>query len=143
MRPRSRGGDDGIAPALDLALNQPSQPQPIGGRPGVQAPPPPAPLIPLIRLLVGLWRFWRRLLGWQPGDSLVRQQDLVGQRGRVLLSCSRSLRGLVRLQVRGSLIDSPAYGMDERPLLEGDRVMVLHQQGHDLWVTAISFSDPP
>jgi membrane protein implicated in regulation of membrane protease activity len=90
-----------------------------------------------------LWRFWRRLLGWQPGDSLVRLQDLVGQRGRVLLSCSRSLRGLVRLQVRGSLIDSPAYGMDERPLLEGDRVMVLHQQGHDLWVTAISFSDPP
>ena len=143
MRAGSRGGDDGIAPALDLALNQPSQPQPIGRRPGVQAPPPTPPLIPLIRLLVGLWRFWRRLLGWQPGDSLVRQQDLVGQRGRVLLSCSRSLRGLVRLQVRGSLIDSPAYGMDERLLLEGDRVMVLHQQGHDLWVTAISFSDPP
>jgi hypothetical protein len=57
----------------------------------------------------------------------VRQQDLVGLTGEVLLDCDRDQRGLVRLRVRDCWIDARAYGSDERPLLRGDRALVLHQ----------------
>ena len=67
----------------------------------------------------------------------MRQGDLVGQSGQVLLSCSRQERGLVRLRVRGSWLDARAYGTDARPLLRGDRVLVLHQQDDHLWVTRL------
>jgi hypothetical protein len=72
----------------------------------------------------------------------VRQGDLVGQSGQVLLSCSREERGLVRLRVRGSWLDARAYGTDARPLLRGDRVLVLHQQDDHLWVTRLADLDP-
>ncbi|MFN6131909.1 MAG: hypothetical protein ACK46L_03180 [Synechococcaceae cyanobacterium] len=72
----------------------------------------------------------------------MRQQDLVGQTGEVLLSCDRQRRGLVRLRVRGCWIDARAYGSDARPLLRGDRVLVLHHQDDHLWVTRFEAADP-
>jgi membrane protein implicated in regulation of membrane protease activity len=107
--------------------------------------PPPSPLqIPVLLLLLAslvalgplLLLLLQRLRHrpWRPGNSLVRQEDLVGQSGQVLLPCSDSLRGVVRLQVRGCLIDSAAYGIDQRRLHRGDPVVVLHQEGVDLWV---------
>ncbi len=79
---------------------------------------------------------------WRPGNSLVREQELLGQRGQVLLPCSTSLRGLVRLRVRGSLIDVPAYGVEPDTLQRGDAVVVLHQEGVDLWVAAATEPSP-
>jgi hypothetical protein len=67
----------------------------------------------------------------------VRQQDLIGQTGQVLLGCSREQRGVVRLRVRGSWIDARASGADARPLLRGDRALVLHHQDGHLWVTRL------
>lgn len=86
-----------------------------------------------------LLRRWLRL---QADDSLVRQGDLIGHSGQVLLTCSRQERGLVRLRVRGSWLDARAYGTDARPLLRGDRVLVLHQQDDHLWVTRLADLDP-
>ena len=68
----------------------------------------------------------------------MRQQDLIGQTGQVLLGCSHERRGLVRLRVRDTWIDARAYGADARPLLRGDRVLVLHHQDDHLWVTRLS-----
>jgi hypothetical protein len=50
--------------------------------------------------------------------------------------------GEVRLQVRGCVIDARAYGSDARPLLRGDRVLVLHHQDDHLWVTRLDAADP-
>lgn len=72
----------------------------------------------------------------------MRQQDLLGLTGEVLLGCGRDQRGLVRLRVRGCWIDARAYGSDERPLLRGDRVLVLLHQDDHLWVTRLQGSDP-
>jgi hypothetical protein len=71
----------------------------------------------------------------------VRQQDLIGQTGHVLLGCSREQRGVVRLRERGSWIDASASGADARPLLRGDRALVLHHQDGHLWVTRLVGSD--
>ena len=60
----------------------------------------------------------------------------------MLLACSRTQRGMVRLTVRGSLIDVTAYGTDIQRLLRGDRVLVLHHQENQLWVTALKAADP-
>jgi hypothetical protein len=90
----------------------------------------------LLRLLLWRWLCRRQV------DSLVREWDLVGQTGFVLLACSRTQRGLVRLSVRGCLIDVPAYGTDTQRLLRGDRVLVLHHQDHQLWVTDLKAADP-
>jgi hypothetical protein len=72
----------------------------------------------------------------------VRQQDLVGLTGEVLLGCHRDQRGLVRLRVRDCWIDARAYGSDERPLLRGDRVLVRHHQDDHLWVTRLEATYP-
>jgi hypothetical protein len=72
----------------------------------------------------------------------VRQQDLVGETGEVLLGCSRDQRGLVRVRVRGCWIDARAYGSDARPLLRGDRVLVLLHQDDHLWVTRLEAGAP-
>lgn len=80
----------------------------------------------------------RRWFRYRPGDSLVRQQDLIGQTGQVLLACSRGRRGLVRLRVRDTWIDARAYSADARPLLRGDRALVLHYQDDHLWVTRLT-----
>jgi hypothetical protein len=90
----------------------------------------------LLRLLLWRWLCRRQV------DSLVREWDLVGQTGLVLLACSRTQRGLVRLTARGCLIDVPAYGTDIQRLLRGDRVLVLHHQDHQLWVTDLKAADP-
>jgi hypothetical protein len=94
----------------------------------------------VLRLVLRL--LLRRRLSYRQGDSLVREWDLLGQTGWVLLACSRTQRGLVRLTVRGSLIDVPAYGTDSQRLLRGDRVLVLHHQDHQLWVTALKATYP-
>lgn len=92
----------------------------------------------MLRLLSLLLRRWAHC---RPEDSLVRQQDLIGLSGQVLLGCSHEQRGVVRLRVRGSWIDARAYGADARPLLRGDRALVLlHQDGH-LWVTRLADRD--
>ncbi|MFM7264509.1 MAG: hypothetical protein ACKOZW_02745 [Cyanobium sp.] len=72
----------------------------------------------------------------------MRQGDLIGRSGQVLLPCSRRERGVVRLRVRGSWLDARAYGTDARPLLRGDRVLVLHQQDDHLWVTRLADAAP-
>ncbi len=130
-------GDGG---PLALHLNHGSPAGTRGTRPGVPPLPlPPSTLDSPLRPLRLLLRQWLRC---QPEDSLVRQQDLVGLTGEVRLGCSRSQRGLVRLRVRGCLIEARAYGSDARPLLRGDRVLVLHHQDDHLWVTRLGASDP-
>ena len=106
---------------------------------GFRPLPSPSTLDSLLRPLRLLLRQWLRL---QPADSLVRQQDLVGLTGEVLLGCHRDQRGLVRLRVRDCWIDARAYGSDERPLLRGDRALVLHHQDDHLWVTRLEATYP-
>lgn len=106
--------------------------------PGVRPLPPLAVLNSVLRLLSLLLRRW---VHCRPEDSLVRQQDLIGLTGQVLLSCSRDQRGVVRLRVRDTWIDARAYGDDARPLLRGDRALVLLHQDNHLWVTRLADRD--
>ncbi len=92
-----------------------------------------------------LLRRWSRL---RLGNSLVHHDDPVGQVGQVLLPCGPTQRGLVRLRVRGSLLDLCAYASDQRLLLRGERVLVVQQHDQLLWVTALDapeedLSTPP
>ncbi len=48
---------------------------------------------------------WRPLLAMRHGNSLVTSADLVGQLGPLRPPCGPRERGLVRLNVRGSVID--------------------------------------
>jgi membrane protein implicated in regulation of membrane protease activity len=104
--------------------------------------PPPLHLWPpgdwplLARLLVPaaisvslLLLLWRILSYGIFSDSLVRNGDIVGQVGVLLLSCGPRQRGLVRLTVKGNLMDLPAR-TDGRTLDVNQTVMVL-QQRHD------------
>jgi hypothetical protein len=80
---------------------------------------------------------WRAVLALRHGNSLVTSEDLVGQVGRLRLPCGPRDRGLVRLSVRGSLMDVPAYS-SVGPLRPGLAVMVLEQRGGDVWVTPLT-----
>lgn len=71
------------------------------------------------------------------GNSLVTSEDLIGQVGRLRLPCTPHQRGLARLTVRGSLMDVPAYSC-AAALRTGLAVMVVDQQGGDVWVTPLS-----
>jgi membrane protein implicated in regulation of membrane protease activity len=86
---------------------------------------------------LGLLLCWRRALAIRMGNSLVTDADFIGQVGLVVLPCSTQERGLVRLTVRGALMDVPAYSNDT-PLPRGLRVMVLHRRGCDVWVTSLA-----
>ncbi|MEB3156574.1 MAG: hypothetical protein VKO26_03970 [Cyanobacteriota bacterium] len=77
---------------------------------------------------------WRALLAMRHGNSLVTSTDLIGQVGSLRLPCGSRERGLVRLTVRGSLIEVPAYS-SAGALRRGQTVMVLEQRGGDVWVT--------
>ncbi len=73
------------------------------------------------------------------GNSLVTSADLVGQVGQLRLPCGPRDRGLVRLTVRGSVIDVPAYS-SAGTLRRGQAVMVLEQREGDVWVTPLTTS---
>ncbi len=77
-----------------------------------------------------------RALQRQKSDSLVRTDDLVGLTGTVQLPFDKESRGKVRLQVKGSLIDSIAYTTDGIPLRLGDRVLVVGMERDRLWVVS-------
>ena len=85
--------------------------------------------------VLALLLFWRRALAIQVGNSLVTDADFIGQVGVVVLHCSAQQRGLVRLTVRGALMDVPAFSNDT-PLPRGLRVMVLQRRGGDVWVAS-------
>jgi hypothetical protein len=80
---------------------------------------------------------WRAVLAMRNGNSLVTSDDLIGQVGQLRLPCGPRQRGLVRLTVRGSLIDVPAYS-SAGSLSSGLAVMVLEQRGGDVWVTPVN-----
>jgi len=77
-----------------------------------------------------------RLLQQQKSDSLVRSDDLIGLTGIVELPFDRTSRGKIRLQVKGSMIDSIAYTEDQRPFNLGDRVLVVSTEQNRLWVVS-------
>ena len=87
--------------------------------------------------LVGLLLLWRTAMGMGHGNSLVNSEDLPGQVGHMRLPCTPHQRGLVRLTVRGSLMDVPAYSTAGR-LGKGLPVIVVEVRGGDAWLTALS-----
>lgn len=87
--------------------------------------------------LLGLLLLWLVALAMGHGNSLVTREDLIGQVGRLQLPCTTQQRGLVRLTVRGSLMDVPAYSCAD-PLHKGLAVMVVEQRGGDVGVTPFS-----
>lgn len=87
--------------------------------------------------LVVLILLWRTAMGMRHGNSLVNTEDLPGQVGHVRLPCTPHQRGLVRLTVRGSLMDVPAYSTAGR-LGKGLPVIVVEVRGGDAWLTALS-----
>ena len=80
---------------------------------------------------------WRAVLAMRHGNSLVTGEDLIGQVGRLRLPCDARDRGLVRLTVRGAVMDVPAYSSGG-PLPGGLAVMVLDQREGDVWVTPLT-----
>ena len=87
-------------------------------------------------LLVALL-LWRAALAMRHGNSLVTNEDLIGQVGPLRLPCGPRERGLVRLTVRGTVIDVPAYS-SAGDLRRGLAVMVLEQRGGDVWGTPLA-----
>ena len=81
---------------------------------------------------------WRAVLAMRHGNSLVTSDDLIGQVGQLRLPCGARDRGLVRLTVRGTVIDVPAYSGIAEALPRGQAVMVLEQRGGDVWVTPLT-----
>jgi hypothetical protein len=80
---------------------------------------------------------WRAMLAMRHGNSLVTNADLVGQVGQLRLPCGTRDRGLVRLTVRGTVMDVPAFS-SAGSLRRGLAVMVLEQRGGDVWVTPLT-----
>jgi hypothetical protein len=88
---------------------------------------------------------WRALLAMRHGNSLVSDGDLIGQVGLLRLPCGPRDRGIVRLTVRGAVLDVPAYS-SAGPLRRGLAVMVLDERGGDVWLTPLTAtrtSHPP
>jgi len=102
-------------------------------------PPGDWPLLPRLLLLLAIFICLLMLLkrtfsDGNYSDSLVRNADIVGQVGVIILSCSPRQRGLVRLTVKGNLLDLPARS-DGRSLGINESVLVLQQlQDHLLVV---------
>jgi hypothetical protein len=91
-------------------------------------------LLPLAIILCLIMLLRRTLSDGIYSDSLVRNTDIVGQVGVIILSCGPRKRGLVRLTVKGNLLDLPACS-DGRILALHESVIVLHQlQDHLLVV---------
>lgn len=88
-------------------------------------------------LVAGSLRALRR----QKANSLVRSDDLVGLTGTVELPFDKDSRGKVRLQVKGSVIDSIAYTNDDKPFRQGERVLVISTEQNRLWVVSADVLD--
>ncbi len=92
----------------------------------------------LVAIAMGLMMGWGsshllRLMSRREADTLIRNDDLVGQQGEVTLTVSKDQRGFVELSVRGSLIRRPALS-DTGILEAGTRVVVIASDMHTLLV---------
>ena len=74
-----------------------------------------------------------RLMSRREADTLIRNDDLVGQQGKITLTVGKEQRGFVELNVRGSLIRRPAFSNAGR-LEEGTAVVVVASDQHTLRV---------
>ena len=74
-----------------------------------------------------------RLMSRREADTLIRNDDLIGQQALVTLPASQEERGFVELSVRGSLIRRPALSNTGR-LEEGTAVVVLASDEYTLRV---------
>ena len=74
-----------------------------------------------------------RLMSRREADTLIRNDDLIGQQALVTLPVSQEERGFVELSVRGSLIRRPALSNTGR-LEEGTAVVVLASDEYTLRV---------
>ncbi|UBF27211.1 NfeD-like protein [Kovacikia minuta CCNUW1] len=77
----------------------------------------------------------------QQTDSLVRTTDLVGLIGTVEIPFSKTSRGKVRLQVKGSQLNLMAYTDESSELLAGDPVLVVGTEQNRLWVVSANRLD--
>ena len=74
-----------------------------------------------------------RLMSRREADTLIRNDDLIGQQALVTLPITQAERGFVELQVRGSLIRRPALS-NAGMLEEGTAVVVLASDQYTLKV---------
>ena len=74
-----------------------------------------------------------RLMSRREADTLIRNDDLVGQQGQITLTVAKNQRGFVELNVRGSLIRRPALS-NAGTLEEGTMVVVVASDQHTLRV---------
>ena len=92
----------------------------------------------LVASVMGLAMGWGashvlRLMSRREADTLIRNDDLVGQQGKITLTVGKEQRGFVELNVRGSLIRRPAFSNAGR-LEEGTAVVVVASDQHTLRV---------
>ena len=92
----------------------------------------------LVASVMGLAMGWGashvlRLMSRREADTLIRNDDLVGQQGKITLTVGKEQRGFVELNVRGSLIRRPAFSNAGR-LEEGTVVVVVASDQHTLRV---------
>jgi len=86
-------------------------------------------------LVCGAGMAWTlRVLRRRQADSLVKTADLAGLEGTVEIPFDASVRGKIRLRVKGSMVDLIAYTNHPKPLERGDRVLVIGTEGDRLWV---------
>ena len=92
----------------------------------------------LVASVMGLGMGWGashvlRLMSRREADTLIRNDDLIGQQALVTLPVSQNQRGFVELRVRGSLIRRPALS-NAGMLAEGTAVVVVASDQHTLRV---------
>ena len=92
----------------------------------------------LVASAMGLGMGWAaahvlRLMSRREADTLIRNDDLIGQEGLVTLPIAQTERGFVELRVRGSLIRRPALS-NAGFLEEGTVVVVVASDQHTLRV---------
>ncbi len=77
--------------------------------------------------------YFFRLMSRREADTLIRNDDLVGQPGQITLTVAHHQRGFVELNVRGSLIRRPALS-NSGTIEEGATVVVVASDEHTLRV---------
>ncbi len=92
----------------------------------------------LVASVMGLGMGWcasqvLRLMSRREADTMIRNDDLVGQQGQITLTVAQDQRGFVELNVRGSLIRRPALS-NAGTLEEGAAVVVVASDQHTLRV---------